>query len=125
MSDGLLKFGLCIFAVFGIAVSDPAHAQTKSDYFLSAKQAVLRGLRDPDSAKFGALSEGTGSSGLRTVCGEVNAKNGFGGYTGMAPFIYLIDWDDWVILDRREVSGTIQAQKLVNGLRIYETDCIR
>jgi len=44
-------------------------------------------LRDPDSAQFqDAFIIGTSKN--RTVCGIVNAKNGFGGYSGYAPFVY-------------------------------------
>jgi hypothetical protein len=54
-----------------------------------AKQAVLKKLRDPESARFrnvrnvgdrGAAGEG--------VCGEVNAKNTNGGYVGFQHFHY-------------------------------------
>jgi hypothetical protein len=54
--------------------------------------AVRRQLRDPQSAIFRDLSAtndrkiGQSPAGL-VVCGYVNAKNGFGGYTGEKPFI--------------------------------------
>ena len=31
--------------------------------------------------------------GRTTICGEVNAKNGFGSYAGMQPFVYFPDND--------------------------------
>ena len=43
------------------------------------KQAVLVGLKDPDSAKFGKLTK----AGDNYACLDVNAKNTFGGYTGI------------------------------------------
>jgi hypothetical protein len=54
--------------------------------------AVRPQLRDPQSAIFRDLSAtndrkiGKSPAGL-VVCGYVNAKNGFGGYTGEKPFI--------------------------------------
>jgi hypothetical protein len=54
--------------------------------------AVRPMLRDPQSAIFRDLSAtndrkiGKSPAGL-VVCGYVNAKNGFGGYTGEKPFI--------------------------------------
>jgi hypothetical protein len=78
------------------AVSPPppvARPPSQSDYFLRAKQAVTRTLRDPDSAKFGPIFEGNGSSGRKIICGFVNARNGYGGYTGMERFIYFVDTD--------------------------------
>ena len=43
-------------------------------------------MRDPDSVRFQLLvrSPQTGA-----VCGMMNARNGYGGYTGETPFIYF------------------------------------
>jgi hypothetical protein len=46
------------------------------------KQAVRVALRDPSSATFRTIYVGPGG----VTCGDVNAKNGFGGYTGFRPF---------------------------------------
>jgi hypothetical protein len=47
-----------------------------------AKRAVEFLLKDPDSAEFRSVRE----SAKRYVCGEVNAKNSFGAYTGFRRF---------------------------------------
>ncbi|MGE4351556.1 MAG: hypothetical protein AB7E52_05130 [Bdellovibrionales bacterium] len=57
-------------------------------------QGVRDALKDPDSAKFYAMKAGKDPSGVITVCGLVNAKNGFGGYTGKKPFIGVIASDN-------------------------------
>ena len=46
-------------------------------------------LKDPDSAIFGRIIAGAlnASHTSLVVCGWVNAKNSFGGYTGRRPFI--------------------------------------
>lgn len=44
-------------------------------------ELVRQSLRDPASAEFRNIRETTNG-----VCGEVNAKNGFGGMTGFEPF---------------------------------------
>ena len=50
-----------------------------------AEATVRLVLRDPNSAVFGpAYSYKNGT----IVCGLVNARNGFGGYTGMRGYIY-------------------------------------
>lgn len=58
---------------------------------------VLARLKDPDSAQFRSikvnLDVGVGENDLMhftedAVCGEVNAKNSFGGYTGYSMFIW-------------------------------------
>ena len=52
-----------------------------------AHAAVQARLRNPGSAQFQyGFIIGTGNN--RTVCGIVNTKNDFGGYSGYAPFVY-------------------------------------
>lgn len=48
-----------------------------------AKRLVRMHLRDPDSAEFGEVVNVGGGH----ICGTVNGKNGFGGYTGSQGFI--------------------------------------
>ncbi|MBC6982903.1 hypothetical protein [Caulobacter sp. 17J80-11] len=54
---------------------------------VGAQKAVKEKLTDPDSAKFRSLSVYRQSSGVKVVCGEVNAKNRAGGYNGFERFI--------------------------------------
>lgn len=51
-----------------------------------AKAGIASSLRDPSSAQFRNLHGYATSQGDRIVCGEYNAKNGFGGYVGFASF---------------------------------------
>lgn len=46
------------------------------------QRVVAAELRDPSSAEFRNIIEGTS-----TVCGEVNGKNAFGAYAGFKPFV--------------------------------------
>jgi hypothetical protein len=48
-----------------------------------AIRAVREILKDPNSAMFGTMFSRNG-----LVCGYVNAKNGFGAYTGKREFMY-------------------------------------
>jgi len=48
-----------------------------------AREIVKTQLRDPGSAQFRGLR----LKDPNTVCGEVNAKNGFGGYSGWQAFV--------------------------------------
>jgi hypothetical protein len=52
----------------------------------AAHAAVRAVLRDPDSARFGAIIALNGSNGQRSICGVVNSRNGFGGYAGDTAF---------------------------------------
>ena len=49
-------------------------------------QAVTREMRDPSSVQFRDLKVGRNAEGSDTLCGELNAKNGYGGYVGFDPF---------------------------------------
>jgi hypothetical protein len=70
------------------ALAAAQHGYSKAEIALMAKArvAVLHELRDPDSARFGATS--VYNSGA-TVCGEITAKNGYGGYAQTNLFAYL------------------------------------
>lgn len=79
------------------ASSPPPTANvTDEAMFADARQAVLAILKDPDSAKFGpgmtrkAKNGGWKNEPTDVVCGTVNSKNSFGGYTGMALFAYVV-----------------------------------
>jgi hypothetical protein len=51
-----------------------------------AQDAVKRQLRDPDSAQFRDVERCSGDR--EVVRGEVNSRNGFGGYIGFQSFFY-------------------------------------
>ena len=51
-----------------------------------AKRAIVASLKDPESARFGSATFYQNDTlGKKLVCIYVNAKNSFGGYTGMQP----------------------------------------
>lgn len=70
-------------------------AQQKPGYVPDIAMAAVRSrLRDPDSAQFGEMNLYTdrklNGRPISTVCGSVNAKNGFGRYTGAKSFIVTL-----------------------------------
>ncbi|KFB98413.1 hypothetical protein GTGU_04485 [Trabulsiella guamensis ATCC 49490] len=63
-----------------------------------AKKEIADDVRDPDSVKFRYVrfvqdekSDAKSVSGF--VCGQVNAKNGFGAYEGFQPFVLKISME--------------------------------
>lgn len=57
-----------------------------------AKKEIAQDMKDPDSAKFRftrivKTKENEDGSLLALVCGQVNAKNGFGAYAGFHSFM--------------------------------------
>ena len=73
-------------------------------------QLVLSSLKDPDSAKFGdviLIDHGKGA------CVEVNAKNTYGGYTGLQQAMLMnIENIGWQVLDIRSVTLEVCATSL-------------
>lgn len=77
-----------LFEVRGHAMNMEAFlksGKTEEEGIKVAVQSLTNGLKDPDSAKFRNVRMKT-YDGLHIVCGEVNAKNSYGGYTGYKRF---------------------------------------
>jgi hypothetical protein len=83
-------FLFVVFIVVVAAMGTPKNSSAGQDKAVAeimehsnARRAVRALLRDPESAVFATMVSRNGM-----ICGYVNAKNGFGGYTGMKEFIY-------------------------------------
>lgn len=93
----------------GSAKSSPAHTSSPSsrqysnrnstvhsindlDEFqlTSIHNGVRKKLKDPDSAQFGSIGFIQIGEQIYSVCGWVNAKNSFGGYTGSKPYYGIL-----------------------------------
>lgn len=77
------------------AIKSEAPAAIDASLKLKTEEAVRSRLKDPRSAEFADIRVHRyvnlkGNSDW-AICGMVNAKNSFGGYTGMTPFVYLPD----------------------------------
>lgn len=59
-----------------------------------AKKLAASELRDPASAQFRNVREVTTAAG-KAVCGEINAKNAYGGYVGFQDFV-VADGQAWI-----------------------------
>ena len=88
-----LAIGGCQTAGNGTAVASKPVPGTPIKLSAAQIKAVHEGaragLKDPDSARFGEIAAAERESRI-TVCGFVNAKNSYGGYTGMKPFIGVL-----------------------------------
>ncbi|WP_189370664.1 hypothetical protein [Tateyamaria omphalii] len=67
----------------------------------TVQNSVTHNFKDPNSAQFRKLrwfenrhADGTISN---TVCGEVNAKNSFGGFVGFSPFAGRMNGGQFVL----------------------------
>lgn len=94
---------LCVLPACGPAVGPATEAtddpgRFPTEYKSLAKNALRESLKDPDSMKdfavgtprpikaFNGLLFGGGYTSFYRICMAANAKNGFGGYTGIEAF---------------------------------------
>lgn len=66
-------------------------------WIIKSKEGIKKRLKDPDSAKFKDVRFYSGGT-TPVVCGQVNAKNAMGGYSGFERFIASGDNEDIAFL---------------------------
>ena len=107
--SGLLVLAACA-QPYGGANTSKAVTPSKTQ-LTDAKDAILYNLKDPSSAKFRNIR------GIQVkwekniedrlwICGEVNARNSYGGYTGFTPFYY----------DNTARTAQLSSRAFVNNL---------
>jgi hypothetical protein len=85
-------------------VSQPT--MTDEQALAQAKTALLANLKDPESAKISDMRR-VESNGASFVCGRVNSKNSFGGYTGNA--IFSVDSNGEALIGGESVNLSVWA----------------
>ncbi|TWF53266.1 hypothetical protein [Neorhizobium alkalisoli] len=111
----------CVAALFIVAAGPATSASAQqaakfSPVKLTAEQVntvqrgVRKSLKDPESARFGGFAAAAESPNAITVCGVVNAKNSYGGYTGNQPFIGLLFGKSYLV---GKIGGSQQEAAVV------------
>ena len=79
-----------LFTVFisgcGSENSEPSQAAKEASYINFNQERIKGKLKDPESVQFRNAFV-SNAIGAPVVCGEVNAKNSFGGYMGFQRFV--------------------------------------
>jgi hypothetical protein len=70
---------------------------------------VLKWMKEPATASFGAMSGVKLRQGQIVVCGEVNGRNTAGAYPGMAPFVGVLMGMNFVVISIAQ-SGQPRAE---------------
>ncbi|TMV02576.1 hypothetical protein FGK63_20325 [Ruegeria sediminis] len=96
--------------------------QASSRNLATAKAHMAAALKDPESMKIRNVSHYKTAEGDWIVCGEMDAKNSFGGYNGYSPFYFRLqgntvkkahfgDDSDWLATTActQSASGTIKV----------------
>lgn len=93
---GLKRLAATTFALT-LALPASAHEDLDGSYDSLAlayqgtvEASVTDKLRDPRAAQYRSLRLINNPKGELTICGEVNARNGYGGYNGFEPFAITI-----------------------------------
>lgn len=101
-----------IFAV----LMNPGCSSDRPDPGVMTAQAKVRELlRDPESARFRNITRHGG-----VICGEVNSKNGFGGYAGFANFSYEVATGKALVDDMDEEFAVPLAKSTCDLARTKE-----
>ena len=91
-----------ILSVTGTALALAASSANIS----TAQDRIARDLADPESAQFRDLKENSVGSG---VCGEINAKNKLGAYTGFKKFFYDAKVEEGMIEPGSPDAATVRS----------------
>jgi hypothetical protein len=105
-----IALALSIAQVSAQQVLDDSLSKVGEEKARAAMSAVMSKLKDPMSAQFMSFSHPDpmySQYPKNTVCGMVNAKNGFGGYVGFSPFAYNVLTKTTFILSPEVLSGVV------------------
>lgn len=72
-----------MFSVFSVS------AIASDELITVAKASISYDMKDPESSKFRDIKINKTRGGADILCGQVNAKNSYGAYTGFTDFYYL------------------------------------
>ena len=91
----VFRIALAALVLLGLTVGHGAAAADahvlELNEIVAVKRKIASGLKDPESARFGAMSAVRNASKQAIyVCGFVNAKNSYGGYAGNTPFFTYV-----------------------------------
>ena len=69
-----------------------AKGEKYAAFVATAKAAITRNFKDPATAQWRNVFVSHPSDGAPALCGEVNARNGFGAYVGFRSFYFHEGW---------------------------------
>ena len=89
--------------------SQAAEFKARSALAAKLREEFRSGLKDPESARFSSLvlSESETAEKTLALCGLVNAKNSYGGYTGNTGFV--INTAGLVVIESSEPAGAFRS----------------
>ncbi|MBZ9678937.1 hypothetical protein [Mesorhizobium sp. ES1-1] len=89
--SGLVGAALCLAACVTKQPTDFNRPYALSEVEQKiVKFGVATSLKDPGSPIFGNMAASISDKGVVQVCGTVNAKNSYGAYTGLQPYLGVL-----------------------------------
>lgn len=96
--------------------SQASHKEPSPEQAMKAKEAVKLILKDPESAQFRNLRLDI----VDQVCGEVNARNGYGGYTGFKLFHVV---NDKAFIEKEAIGSKQEVALIENTNAMMAASC--
>lgn len=96
------------------------HEARPEVHFAKALEFARNKMRDPESVQFRNLVPGKLAG---SVCGELNAKNGMGGYVGYKPFIANETFLEMQKDFNEFTDPTIKAKMIQLQVDEFKTNC--
>lgn len=105
--------GLFSLLITGFLIPNPVFAdEVPNNVQVLVKQIIENDLRDPESSKYDWLIyKHKAQDKSWIVCGTINTKNGFGGYTGKKPFSVFYN-------DKSKEFSKIYDNDDLDGIRV-------
>ena len=100
-----------VYAI-GAEVSEYLKTNSQDDAIAKGKEAVANGMKDPFSAVFKDLRLMKFRD-MYVTCGQVNAKNSYGGYVGFRDFVAGISKYDAYDTDTKYPAITAASNKAI------------
>ncbi|THD58790.1 hypothetical protein [Phenylobacterium sp.] len=110
------KIGLAVCLALALTTVALAKPTTSSQARVKAAQvAVSEDLKDPEATRFRKVVDHWDAKGRYSrICGEFNAKNSYGAYTGYKPFLVFVTDENKVamkILGEDEATAMAAREK--------------
>jgi hypothetical protein len=91
----------------------------RSDLVFGIETMVRASLKDPASAKFGRTMFGRNADSV-FFCGRINARNGYGGYTGEVGWVF--DGGTFLVEPVTKRAEVASYNRIINGCNVHRQE---
>jgi len=100
----------------------------EKEFIIKAKNQITKDFKDPDSVLFRNIVIFKDDLQNRTMCGELNAKNSYGGYIGYAKFYSDSFGENWDLLIKKTNAigeDEVEIEEITNKIfdKMWSINC--